>query len=487
MKTNMMNRTSEATLLRVFGKILASAGTGAAVSTLAIACGGATVEPGGGGTNPTYTSLCGAGAPRSFLQGMRATPALDGAVSRTESAFLPTNPTGGPQVTPPPPGAEGDYWKATNGDTVGTLCKTAKDQAACTAKVQNYRVLPADQASCVARYPHAAYSSDGCDLSYILYTRGEEIGVARDTNETLALIGQIDTVEEALWVASTQGYSMSCGFSGAPDSEFRTTDDGGYDLKLVKQANCSPGESDKLHVDYKGTLTVVETEQLTQPPCAVAGRRPDGMQVGTIARSGHGPVGEYFASMAILESGAVIAFRRLEKELIRAGAPAKLLGRVRVAIKDEIRHARKTTALAMKHGVTPGAPTCPPIGEHRTLLEIALENAREGCVRETYGALVAHLQAEEASDPDVRACMQEIATEETQHAALSWDVASFLESQLTADEQAQVISERRAAVRELAMELQVPGNQEVRDVAGIPAPEVATYMLARLEPFLLVA
>ncbi len=484
MKTNLMNRSSEATLLRVFGKILASASAGAAVSTMALACGGATVEPGGGGPNPTYTSLCGAGAPKTLLAGMHTVPAIDGAVSRSESAFLPPNPNQPNQVTPPPPGAEGDFWKATNGETAGVLCKTSTKQAACQDEVQNYRVLPALQSTCAAQYPHANYADDGCDVSYILYTRGDEIGVARTPAETLALIGQIDTVEEALWVAGTQGYTTSCGSSQAPDSQFRTTNDGGYDLELVKNQFCGPGETDKVHVDYKGTVTVLETAALPVQPCA-AGRRPDGMSIGKIAREGHGPVGEYFASMAILESGAVIAFRRLEKELLRADAPPALLLRVRVAIKDEIRHARKTTALAMKHGVTPGAPNCVRHPGERTLLDIALENAREGCVRETYGALVAHLQAEEASDADVRACMREIATEETQHAALSWDVATFLESRLTAEERAQVADERRMAVRDLLRELSVPGCEEVREVAGIPAPEVATYMLSRLEPFLL--
>ena len=496
MKTNLMHprggdhdarRSSEASLLRVFGKILASASAGAAVSTIAIACGGSTVEPGGGGANPTYTSLCGADAPKSFLAGMHPVPAIDGAMVRSETAFLPTHPNQPTQVTPPPQGAEGDLWKATEGEIAGVLCKSASNPAACQDKVQNYRVLPPDQATCVAKYASGQFSNAGCDTSYILYTRGDEIGVARNTAETLALIGQVDTVEEALWVASREGYSLSCGSRDAADSQFRTTSDGGYDLSIVKYGSCGgPSETDKVHVDYKGTLTVLETTPMKGQLCA-AGRRPDGMSIENVARAGHGPVGEYFASMAILESGAVIAFRRLEKELIRADAPKDLRLRVRVAIRDEIRHARKTTVLAMKHGVTPGAPTCTAPAGDRTLLDIALENAREGCVRETYGALVLHLQAEEASDADVRACMKEIASEETQHAALSWDIATFLETRLTADERAQVARERHAAVRELAQELSVPGCDAVRAVAGIPAPEVAIYMLSRLEPFLLCA
>jgi len=59
------------------------------------------------------------------------------------------------------------------------------------------------------------------------------------------------------------------------------------------------------------------------------------------------------------------------------------------------------------------------------LVDVALENAVEGCVRETYGALIATRQAEAASDPVVRRAMRKIAADETAHAALSWDVASF--------------------------------------------------------------
>ena len=53
---------------------------------------------------------------------------------------------------------------------------------------------------------------------------------------------------------------------------------------------------------------------------------------------------------------------------------------------------------------------------------IALENATEGCVRETYGALVAHRQANIATDRSIRCMMQTIATDETNHAGLAWDV-----------------------------------------------------------------
>ena len=53
------------------------------------------------------------------------------------------------------------------------------------------------------------------------------------------------------------------------------------------------------------------------------------------------------------------------------------------------------------------------------------ENAREGCVRETFGALIAMHQAERAGDPIIRRAMRRIAEEETRHAELAWEVASW--------------------------------------------------------------
>jgi hypothetical protein len=46
---------------------------------------------------------------------------------------------------------------------------------------------------------------------------------------------------------------------------------------------------------------------------------------------------------------------------------------------------------------------------------------------ETYGASLAHHQALCARDPQVRAVMTAIAEDETRHAALSWQVAHWLE------------------------------------------------------------
>ncbi len=492
-----MKRLTEARIRRAFAQVLhvvLASGGAAVVASSGAACGGATAgEPGGGGITPEFTSLC--VSPKSFLQGLHATPALDGAEMRQESAF-PAAPmaNNGQQggVVPLPSNAKGDGWKATSYEVTGTLCSTATDGAACTDKVGGYRVLPPNEAACVAAYGATGYGSMvGCQLEYILYTRGDEIAVARSNEEITALIGTFDTPEEAVWAAKAAGYQTSCNEAalGIPESEYRTTADGGYDLKLVKYDNCGmTGEGVTLHVDYAGVVTVVSSVPLpARPPCAVAGRRPAGLRVDHLTTRGNGPTGELFANVAILEAASVTAFRRLHRELAASGAPSELLERIRVAARDEIRHTRAMKALAEKYGVTPAAPKVAPPKRNRSLFEIALENAREGCVRETYGALVAHLQAAQAEDADVRKTMSVIADEETEHAALSWDIAAWMETQLGEGERAALGEERRNAIAALARDLESEGDPKALAASGMPNAALALRMLDALAPELLAA
>ncbi|MBX3230723.1 MAG: hypothetical protein KIT84_00790 [Labilithrix sp.] len=426
----------------------------------------------------TYASAC--TTQKTFLEGLTTTPPIDGAVVRTEAAYPPL---------PAPAVDDGDdLWTSTQGDAAGSLCATASDKAACLDKVANYRVLPPTRAECNAQYGSVApYDGRTCTASYVLYTRGDEIGVARSQGEQRALAAPFDTLEEARWAATTAGYSIVCGQGSAPkpvpDSEFRVAAGGGFDMKVREEKNCGKTTYDvTIHVDANGNVTELSRTDLgEEPSCMVAGRRPEGL---CLDREPRGGVGPHFAAMATLEAASVVAFRRLHRQLAARGAPGELLARVRRAARDEVRHARRAAALARKYGVTPRRPEILPASVP-TLLEIALENAREGCVRETYGALVAHLQVERAADPDVRAAMAAIAGEETAHAALSWDVAAWIEPQLTAAERARVAAERQDAFTTLARELAVAVEPSVRRAAGVPAPDEAARMLDGLAPLML--
>jgi hypothetical protein len=206
------------------------------------------------------------------------------------------------------------------------------------------------------------------------------------------------------------------------------------------------------------------------------GRRPEGLR--EERPDLRGPAA-FFAEMARLEAASVTSFAILARELSRLGAPRALVNAARRARRDEMRHARATRALARRHG---GTPTAPRIDARplRDLEAVAMENAVEGCVHETWGALAAHHQAATSTDPVVRAVMMRIARDETMHAALSWRVARWAESRLDAAARRRVQIARDDAVRALVRGA-ASTPVKLRAVAGLPSAEEARAMLERLD------
>ena len=170
------------------------------------------------------------------------------------------------------------------------------------------------------------------------------------------------------------------------------------------------------------------------------GRRPEGLAEGRLTGQ--------LAEMARLEAASVFAFKRLRDELAAHGAPRRLLRACGRAARDEVRHARTMGALARRRGQRIEAPRVEP-ARPRSLAAMATENAVEGCVRETYGALVATRDADAHPDPLVRAAMKRIAKDETRHAALSWEIAAWIEPRLDAAARARLRAARRSAAFEL--------------------------------------
>jgi hypothetical protein len=184
--------------------------------------------------------------------------------------------------------------------------------------------------------------------------------------------------------------------------------------------------------------------------------------------------------MAHLEAASVDAFLLLADELALHHAPRPLLRRLRRAACDEVRHARDVGALARARG---GAPMEPRVGKTapRSLLAIALENAREGCVRETWGAAYGVVQSERAEDDDVRSVMVGIARDELGHAAIAWELAAWLDARLTADERTEVARERATAIAELAREIEGAPPEPWRRALGLPTRAEARAMFAAVQ------
>ena len=205
-----------------------------------------------------------------------------------------------------------------------------------------------------------------------------------------------------------------------------------------------------------GGLTVASCR--SQEVC-VGGRKFDGIDAPAIAGES---VGAWLARMAWLEAASIPAFRRLARELAAHGAPRALVARARDAARDEIRHARLMARLAKKHGVAVPRVSLPS-PQTRDLESIARENAVEGCVAETFGALYAAWQATQERDPEIAQAMAEIAPDELRHAALGWAVAEWLDSKLDAAARERVRAARTDAARELIANVSSASERRLAD------------------------
>jgi len=160
--------------------------------------------------------------------------------------------------------------------------------------------------------------------------------------------------------------------------------------------------------------------------------------------------GERLAARAYLEAVSVYAFDRLEHELRFHRAPPALLRDARRARRDEARHTAMMSRLARERGGLPRHPEAPALARERPLFQIALENAVEGCVRETYGAVQGLLEARTSVDPALRRAMQSIGADECRHAELAWAVHAWAMARLTDPERRTVEHAMRSAICEIA-------------------------------------
>lgn len=190
-------------------------------------------------------------------------------------------------------------------------------------------------------------------------------------------------------------------------------------------------------------------------------------------------LGGFFAWMVWGESASIHSFTILERELAAHGAPKRLLAAARRARRDEIRHTRIGQRLALRHGVTAEVAKAPVSAAVRMLEEIAIENAVEACVSETWSAVLTRAQVSRARDPMIRRVFARIADDEARHATLAWNVAKWAKGKLPPDACERVDSCMRTALRRLRDGIVEPGEAQ-REV-GIPSRAEQLAMMSALE------
>jgi hypothetical protein len=264
-------------------------------------------------------------------------------------------------------------------------------------------------------------------------------------------------------------------------------DAGGWDLaacepmcrELVERATGGP-PAEELSECYLGERTdaegVTATAHWTIGPLCIGGRRPGGYR-----RSRHDVTtpGGFFAEQARLEAASVTAFVDLARALEAHHAPRLLVAAARRAAVDEVVHAVLTARIARRFGATPGLRLrrAAPVPD---LEELARDNAVEGCVRETWAALVATWQAQAAADPEIRAAMRRVAPDESRHATLSRAIHRWAMRRLDAAARARVQAARAAAIEELAATVGAAVPAELAAAAGLPVGGTATRLFAGL-------
>jgi hypothetical protein len=361
-------------------------------------------------------------------------------------------------------------------DATGTRCSGASDSPACESQFDALEL----------ESEFVRYGFDASDQHLSLgYTRGDDVDAVRSAASLDAFLGSIDAPGDAALLATLRGHKMVC--DGENDVGARGS---GFVLHTRTGGGCGQGDDIKEHVVLvrpDGQIEVIETVLIEKgdPGCAV-GRLPAGLCRRRPRRRATSPVGEFFAEVAHLEAAAVAAFGQLSAELRLHGAPRGLVTSSRRAIHEERRHARVMARLARRYGGRPVAPRIQPV-QPRSLANVAIDNAAEGCIRETYGALVAMVQSRRARDPVVKQALGGIARDELRHAALSWDLAQWARTSMNASERRRVRRAEQDALERLETELTGPQPESVCRAAGMPDPDEARRLFVGLRDGLLAS
>jgi len=275
----------------------------------------------------------------------------------------------------------------------------------------------------------------------------------------------------ALLGAMTTAGAPCCGDPTRSDAGTRPIPEGGV---IDCNAICGPPTDSTQSYECRAiSSTEVECTFVYDVCNQPAGRRPSHF----VARRSRGATreGAWLAAMAQLEAASVFAFEMLRDDLARLGAPRSLRRDAEVAANDERRHARLVGSLASSRGADPSAPRR-PAPRVRSLRSIARENAVEGCVRETFGALVAWHQALHAEDADVREVMREIAADETRHAALAFGVDAWARTRLEPGDLRAI----RRSEREARRTLRIRAPRELARRLGLPSPRESDRLASEL-------
>ncbi len=271
------------------------------------------------------------------------------------------------------------------------------------------------------------------------------------------------------------GVTAAMGDAGLADGGAMAMIGAGY--AQTATVTCGYADDTTITCDYQGqTVCTGGSSSCIIPPCAIAGRAPSSLLDVRPLGVRH-DVAAWLAEAARFEAASVDAFEDLSVELMLHGASRDLSSWARASAHDERRHASRVGLLARRVGAEPA-----PVrrGEHapRSLFEVALDNAREGCVREAFGALTAVMQAQTAESAAARDAFTGIACDEARHALFSIALDDWARRRLSSRQALAIDEARREAHAQLARELETEASTIARASLGLPDATRAIDALA---------
>ena len=276
--------------------------------------------------------------------------------------------------------------------------------------------------------------------------------------------------------------SGDCGKSTVVSWDGKLSDGGAvsYDDAGVAQLGysecvnlCNGGDGADGGIEYNSCSPSVEGgKTLDCRFICVGGRAPPGLEGLSAA---NGSAGSWISRMAELEQAAVYAFLHTAQELdahgIHDAAEIAL-----TAAQHEISHADQLTHLALRMGHCP-RPVRIQETPIRSLAELALDNAAEGCGRELFGAALNAHQAEHAGDERVRFTMAAIAGDEAKHAEFSMELSRLLSPRLSLAQRRRLREGQEQVLSQLSHG-EMP--EKTRRLLGLPDPSQALSLVSRL-------
>ena len=239
------------------GPSLAAPTLAALLGAVLVACGASPIIPEG------MTDACGGGNQLQLTSDLRPVQPVDFVGIRVESTEPRTRtpssgfPSSDPAAPPSSgPTSEAAFSASFTEDVRGVPCSGAKDPATCRAKIGALRVL-GTTCQGLTIVPKAAPQQSTqpeepgrCDVRYLVYTRGDEVGLVVTPVDARAFFGDIDTPQEAIYVAAAGGERFFCGTAA-----YAQVSDG-----FEVQANGAGTSRRIVRVSQKGVVTYVRTD-----------------------------------------------------------------------------------------------------------------------------------------------------------------------------------------------------------------------------------